>query len=383
MQTILAWIENVYIDLCNFIMDISDLATDIRIFIHVWARRLGIWSMILLTFAVLVVCLHWEGGILLLSVISSIVAIVAWYSAKTFAKSLKIIPIGTLTVKEISEELEKLISPICTLSLMLAFLAFWIGINGIGTLYTRNFLVIFLAVFFAAIAIVYFGKETKYAGKVMVGMVFFMLLQWAFPEQYRWINRAGYSTSQYAGSATDRYSLNRQADARATYAIAREDTVLYDDKGAATNMSIKTGQTVLVVEIKKDLPDNDGMTDPMVSVVLRDEHGNFANPKGTIYKMPRPKLGNNMVASNIYDDPHIKLPMVITLKKKGEFAGTLPFSKDTTVMVAVTNNPAILKFPEGGQVDLSIGTQPYTVKKGGKLIFEGSDDYESVITVSN
>jgi hypothetical protein len=290
-----------------------------------------------------------------------------------------------LTVEKITKELKKLLSPICILSLMLAFLAFWVGINGINALYTRQALVVFLAIYFAIIAVVYFGKEKKYAGVAMVTMVIGMLMQWAFPEQYRWIHRAVYSTSQYAGSATDRYSLDKQADAKATYAIVREDSILYDSNNSATEASVETGQTVLVVKIKEDLPAEEGneLVEPLVKIVLRDAHGNFANPKGTIYKIPRPKLGNYMTASDIYNDPHIKLPKIITLTKKGEFGGTLPFKEDMTVIITVEKNPSILKFLDGGQVDLPVGSQPYSVKKGTKLLFVGSGDYESKITVSN
>lgn len=220
---------------------------------------------------------------------------------------------------------------------------------------------------------------------VAIGMTSLVVFQFALPNLHHAIGRYLMSYEKAVVSRFHRSSLDHQADAKTTYAIVREDSILYDSKNSATEASVKTGQTVLVVKIKEDLSTekDDELVEPMVKIVLRDAHGNFANPKGTIYKIPRPKLGNYMVASDIYNDPHIKLPVVITLKKKGEFGGTLPFKEDTTVMVSVEKNPSILKFLDGGQVDLPVGSQPYSAKKGTKLLFVGSGDYESKITVSN
>lgn len=383
MGTIIAWIGGVYIWLCRLTLSVKNVTGEMKEFIKKWSRILGIASMMLITLFILAVCLKSESLIIGLSIIASITALVAWYAGNTFAASLNITPVGADTVEKITEEIKKLLFPICTLSLILAFLAFWVGINGVEALYTRQFLVIFLAVFFAFIAMVYFGKETRYAGKIMTALVIIMLLQWGFPEQYRWLNRAVYSSSRYAGSATDRYSLNKQANALATYAIVREDSILYNSRNIATAVSVKTGQTVLVVKIKEDLPEDNGLTEPLVQIVLQDQYGNFVNPTGTIYKMPRSKLGNYMVASNIYDDPYIKLPKIITLTKKGEFGGTLSFKEDQTVIITVSGNPSVLKFPDGGQVGLPVGSQPYSVKKGDKLLFMGDGDYISIITISD
>lgn len=217
-----------------------------------------------------------------------------------------------------------------------------------------------------------------------LGMTTLVVFRFARPDLHRATGRYLAASEKYAVSHLDRSSLNRQADSLATFAIVREDSILYDSGNSATTMSVKTGQIVLVVKIKDDLPEeNDGLTEPLVQIVLKDKHENFVNPAGATYKMPRSKLGNYMVASNIYDDHFIKLPKIIILTRKGEFGGTLPFEEDQTVIITVKKNPAILKFPNGGWAVLSIGNRAYTAKKGEKLLFEGSGDYESIITVSN
>ncbi|MDP2708783.1 MAG: hypothetical protein Q8O93_01895 [bacterium] len=220
---------------------------------------------------------------------------------------------------------------------------------------------------------------------VVLGMTSLVVFQFALPDLHHAIGRYLMSYEKAVISRFHRSSLDHQADALATYAIVREDSVLYDNNNSATTKSVKIGQTVLVVKIKEDLPseEKDDLTEPLVKIVLRDAHGNFANPKGVIYKVPRSKLGKFMVASDIYDNPYIKLPVVITLTKKGEFGGTLPFPEDVTVMITVSNNSSTLIFPNGGRVGLPVGSQPYTVKKGDKLLFIGDGDYESIITVSN
>lgn len=215
-----------------------------------------------------------------------------------------------------------------------------------------------------------------------IGMTTLVVFRFARPDLHRASGRYLAASEKYFVSRLDRSSLDKQADSLATYAIVREYTILYDDKNTATTVSVKTGQTVLVVKIKEDLPEGDGLNEPLVQVVLKDKHENFVNPAGKVYKMPRSKLGNYMVASNIYNDPYIKLPKIITLTKKGEFGGTLPFKEDQTVMLAVKGCSSILKF-NGGQVGLPVGSQSYSVKKGEKLLFVGDGDCNSTITVSN
>lgn len=216
-----------------------------------------------------------------------------------------------------------------------------------------------------------------------LGMTTLVVFRFARPDLHRATGRYLAASEKYAVSHLDRSSLDRQADALATFAIVREDSILYDNRNSATKMSVKTGQTVLVVKIKEDLPEDNGMSEPLIQIVLQDQHGNFVSLTGTVYKIPRSKLGNYMVASNIYNDPYIKLPKIIILTKKGEFGGTLPFKEDQTVMITVKGCSSVLKFPNGGRVGLPVGSQPYSVKKGEKLLFVGDGDCNSTITVSN
>jgi len=308
MKSVLDWIEGVYLWLCGSKLQIKNKTGDVETFVKKWSRIFGVICVILIDLAAIAVFFHSEWMIIVLSILSSLMFLTVWYSGDTFASSLKITPVATEIVGKVADELKGLIFPICTLSLILAFLAFWVGVNGIEALYTRQFLVIFLTVFFGFVAMIYFGDKTKYVGKILSAAVVIMLLFWAFPEQYRWINRAVYSTSAYAGSVTDRYSLNRQADAVATYAVVREDSILYSN-GIATEVSVKADQTVMVVKVKNDLitkkedeTPSTGLSEPMVKIVLQDGSGNFVNPNGIVYEIPRSKLGKYMVASDIYAD---------------------------------------------------------------------------------
>lgn len=291
MDTLMAYLKSLYLRLCGLAQLTREAAESLWDFVR------EIIFLNLICIVLLVACLLTRNKMFayIIALASSILIILTWYAGKIFTQVLNGLskrPSVNATVNELS----KLLNPLCTLSLLMAFVAFWVGIEGYRYITNEQFIIIFATVFFFAILMVYLGKNSKLAGKLMMALVIFMLLQKAFPEQYRWITRAMDATSQYAGSEADRYSVNRQADAKATYAFVVDNGVFYHTDGyTPTDIKARVWQKVLVLDIKDDIQQSGG--EPMVAIRLPDSNGAFvANTPE--YKFPRSKLSEFKMVSD-------------------------------------------------------------------------------------
>ncbi len=295
MTTIWHIIRGIYCMLAVILMRGASLSNKtIRRFKHLVVACVVLFlSMICLTGYA---CYSQNASLMIFTQISlAIFFLIAWYGGRVAASAVGII--NNNLSNDIKEEITVLFSPICTLSLVCTFIAFWVAVNGFDALDTRTFLVIITVVCFFAVSMVYYSSKTKWAGGILTFCVFFMLFQFAFPEKYQCINRFFYSSGQYAESKIDEKSKGLRDDAAAIYTHVEHKGVLYEmDKATSTGKYVSVGQRVKIVGIKNVSKEENG--EPMQFIMLPNKDGDFL-PKGKVYAFPSWKLGINLRVSDI------------------------------------------------------------------------------------
>jgi hypothetical protein len=281
----------------------------VETFKNFWgAIKVAIFSCLML-FVLLFATIHTgnQTMALIMAIASTILFFFVRYIATIASKSLRGInkvPGANL----IADELAGLFYPLITTSLIFAFSSFWIGIKGYEMVTTEMALAIYTASLFFLIFLVWAGSKKKVIGYILAGIVIFMLVQKAMPEQYRWVYRSIYSYGQYKGAQADRYSRDKQADARATYSYVIDAGVFYEGDKPALKDGKKIVATVntkvMILDVKDNRPEEIG--DPMEKVILADEYGTFFKSTKP-YSYPRAKLGKYMVVSD-FNREKVKSP---------------------------------------------------------------------------
>lgn len=210
--------------------------------------------------------LGWSGPVIISAFTSSILVLIGWKASELAVKIISslggAVPVAGAAIKPAIEELKKLLPPLVTISLFLAFTASIVAIKGVGYFTYSDLLIWATVILFTAIFAVYIGSKVKIAGWVMIGFLYYLLIgNYFWPIQVQgtldWVERKTVKRAVVAGDATKDYEL---------VAIAN-NTPLYSFSFGEFKKEKITTQTEVVAKIigRKDDPASE---EPMYKVIL-------------------------------------------------------------------------------------------------------------------
>lgn len=210
--------------------------------------------------------LNWNGPVILAAFISSIMVLIGWKASELAVKIISSlggeIPVAGSVIKPTVEELKKLLPPLVTISLFLAFTAAIVAIKGVGYFTYSDLLIWSGVILFTAIFTIYIDSKVKVAGWVMIIFLYYLLIgNYIWPIQVQgtldWLERTTVKRAVVAGDSTKDYEL---------VAISN-NTQLYNFSFGEFKKEKITTQTEVVAKVigRKD----DSRTkEPMYEVIL-------------------------------------------------------------------------------------------------------------------
>ncbi len=205
--------------------------------------------------------LNWNSAVILSAFVSSIFVLVCWKAADIAVKIISSLS-GITIVKSATDELKKLLAPLITVSLFLAFIAAIVAIRGLGYYNYSDLLIWTTVILFTAIFAVYINAKVKIAGWVMIGFLYYLLIgNYLWPIQVQgtldWMERTTVKRAVVAGDATKDHEL----------VVISNNTPLYNFSFGKFKKEKVTTQTGVVAKVigRKDDPTS---KEPMYEVIL-------------------------------------------------------------------------------------------------------------------
>lgn len=255
---------------------------------QIWLKRLAFINLTLIVLTMAMIYWRKENLAIFATAASALALIITWYIGNASAKMLA--TVEKSAVKAVAAELDKLIRPLLTVAVAIAFIGVWVVVCGMNSMDTRTFKVILTSVVFFTAFVVYTGSSTKLAGYLLAGMVCILLITYAFPDQTSAFRRSISSKSEKAMAEDHRASYNNQADARVTFAIVTRESQPYLISGFKYKDTVydtlKPGHKVMVLKIKNDFAqegDADWFGEPMARIMMTDRNGNFVRGNEEFY----------------------------------------------------------------------------------------------------
>lgn len=210
--------------------------------------------------------LGWSGPVILAAFISSLLVLIGWKASELAVKIISSlggeVPVVGSVVKPTAEEMKKLLPPLVTVSLFLAFTASIVAIKGIGYFTYSDLLIWAGIILFTAIFTVYINSKVKIVGWVMIIFLYYLLIgNYFWPIQVQgtldWLERTTVKRAVVAGDATKDHEL---------VAISN-NTPLYKFSFGEFKKEKTTTQTEMVAKVVGRK--NDPRTkEPMYEVIL-------------------------------------------------------------------------------------------------------------------
>jgi hypothetical protein len=175
-----------------------------------WAGRLGIATLLIAVLTGIAIWQKNETFLFIAMIISSIMAIITYYSGIFFAGTIQDIAktihgtIGTTTAT-IAKELEKIFHPLCVVSMITTFIGFWAVTAGFDSVSGQNLMVVIgLTAFFSYLG-VYQGTKTKWVGIILTPIIILMTL-------FYWIRTSETATAEMIRTNTGLAKADMQGE---------------------------------------------------------------------------------------------------------------------------------------------------------------------------
>lgn len=250
--------------------------------------------------------LNLKGLIVFAAIVASLAVLIAWkfsdLAIRIIASAAGRIPIAKSVVPPATDELKKLLPPMVTISLFLAFIASIAAIKG-PAYFTWSDLMIWTAVILTTeIFTLYINSKVKMVGWVMIGLMYYLLIgNYLWPIQAQgfvdWVERSTVKKSMVAMENTKDYEL----------VVINNNTPLYELGwgGKFSRAKITTAaETKAKLVGRKDDPTS---KEPMYEVILPVQEGVYVGGE-TLYVPARLTMlaQKKAEASLLYDTiPHV------------------------------------------------------------------------------